>query len=112
SSEQAFAPFFPERGCCAVPTRGGVDEERVEFGISTQWVELVASLERRGDPVALRHRTFQQVEPQPVLPNVAEEASLLEDRFRILSNLQSVERRHPAQHVWRPFIEPCHQEFR
>ena len=49
--------------------------------------------ERRGDEVALRDRALQIGEPGLVLADVAQQPSLLEDRLRIVLDLQRAESR-------------------
>ena len=62
-------------------------------GIAPQRVELRAARERRRDEVALGDRAPELVEAPLVLADVAEQPALLEDRLRVVHDLQRAERR-------------------
>ena len=43
--------------------------------------------------------------------DVAEESALLENRLRVVADLQPVERGDARDHIFRTPLEPRHQEF-
>ena len=94
----------PGRGR-ARPRRG---QQVLERGSPAQGVELRAPREGGRDEVPGGHRALEVGQPALVLAHVAEEPALLEDRFRVVHDLERAELVHVHDHVGRPLLEPRH----
>src|SRR5687768_1743809 len=70
-AEQSFSVGLAERGQCTLTARFGIRQQRLEYGIAAQCVEMRAARERRRGAVPLQDGAPQVLEPGTVLPGVA-----------------------------------------